>query len=749
MPRRAFAGLSVLLLIAACQTDQPTGPTSGPNLAISDGAHSAGNADFFFLPPFVLPTTSYANFTSGGANMMLLPTLEVCPLNASLPSQVNPGTACLTPAVPIVPVKKHIPTGPEPPSLPGVLDAISFYYTEYKLPNPCAPFYRFRVKVGSTELGFADLQCVPNLFALLKVDFKNFAGGIRGTKTLNPFRIERYALCAVPGVGPCSSTQADLNLTPVILALPPAPDDPPGSAPSVLNIPIQPPELPLPPTVITIQDCPDFNNRATDLPTFGRCMRITADPELPPAGLAAAATVAVCNLGSSLPSGMSHNQSHRITIHRLDAAGETQTLTALPHAPGCLQFTTDASSSLKGLVRELAHGRWKAAGRQLAGLFSPAPLYARRLDEGAGGFTSDFSDFQAVLPGKIGKVAATDNQIAEVGSTLPIDPQVLVTDLGNEAIMGARVRFAADVATCQGLAPGSGTPTDAFGHASAPWTISGTLGENSRVACGRGLAGDDNNGPRLGVDPFMPFPYTGPPIPEVGTPSGAVVVLTGSVTFHASGEIGFESGIPAAWTSFGTTGASLAVPNLSPTQGTKFAFMQTPGTTTTSFGGTGGSTLQSDAFAASAGDILGLDFNFLTNDGTTGFRDFAYVQLLNSSNAVVATVANANTTGAVDQAVPAFGSSPPSPPDISSGVLLSPLTAIFDGVSTGPLGVVTYGPGKYPNAGGEKGGSTGFVHSTFTIPANDTYKLLFVVMDFGNRAFSSALVIDKISLQRP
>ena len=207
---------------------------------------------------------------------------------------------------------------------------------------------------------------------------------------------------------------------------------------------------------------------------------------------------------------------------------------------------------------------------------------------------------------------------------------------------------------------------------------------------------------------------------------------------------GFEGGIPAGWTTDGTSGTSTALTNLGPTEGNNFGFITTPGNVNTSLGGTGGTTLTSSTFSAVGGQQLSLDFNFLTTDGTTSFQDFMFIQLLDASNAVVATLANGNTTGATSQAVPALGGPAPG---ITAGVALSgTIPRFFDGIATGPLGGVTFGPSKF---GGGNGGSTGWITSTFTIPTTGTYKLLFVVMDFGNRNFPSALAIDNIAVTSP
>lgn len=250
---------------------------------------------------------------------------------------------------------------------------------------------------------------------------------------------------------------------------------------------------------------------------------------------------------------------------------------------------------------------------------------------------------------------------------------------------------------------------------------------------------------------------------RLGGLTGSFTDFGGALTFSES----FESGVPADWTYTGTVGTSGTTANLAATDASEFGTMVTPGVDYLGFGGTGGSTWESSSFEALDGDVLSLDFNFLTTDGN-GFNDFMFIQLINAStDAVVATIANGNTTGPVDQAVPALG----APAPLITGGTLSPTSAFFDGILTGPIGVCdpdevlsgctaggqTFGPDKYPAfplpeeppPPASLGGSTGWVTSTFLIPADGDYKLSFVVQDLLNRVFPSGLAIDDIRLERP
>jgi hypothetical protein len=228
----------------------------------------------------------------------------------------------------------------------------------------------------------------------------------------------------------------------------------------------------------------------------------------------------------------------------------------------------------------------------------------------------------------------------------------------------------------------------------------------------------------------------------------------------------FEAvGIPAGWTlsTGGIGGSSAAVTNVAPTEGSRFGFIDTRGTTDTTgltpgTGETVGTMLTSTGFAVLAGEVLRLDLNFLTNNGSVGFEDFALVRLLDSStSSVVATLYNAyNRTGnaaAGDPAVPCTfpGNVGCLAEGISAGVTLTPGTAFMSGLATGAIGGpatgttggatgVTYGP---TNLDGDPAGFTGWVTSSY-IPGAGTYKLFFAVTHVGDMTVDTALAIDNI-----
>ena len=510
--------LSCLALIAASGCESVVGAKpdllagGAPAFAISDGAHGSGNPDFFFLPPMVPNPKGSANWNEGAFNGSLKPTVTICSLTVTTEAAVA-GAPCAGGYLVTYNIAQP--------------DAGSEQYSQsWVVPVSSITFYRIKVSVGSKTLGSADIETGANSSQLKNVNTGQFVPLVDGRTLPIKFRIEQYALCSTPGVGPCTSAAVPLTTGGTVQTILPG-----TTVASGVTIPAQTPTTggPVAPT-ITVAACPDLNDRATDLPTFGSCVRVTSDPVLPPEGLTAAASVFICDVGPSVAGRVvSHNQEERITLHRLDINTDlSQRLAALPHAPGC-PVATASSGSLVGMLSALRHGEIRAAGREVAALLSPRPLYAaRRVDLGGGGFTLEFSDFQFALPARFEVDPSTDNQAGAPGSTLPIQPTVRVRDLGGELVSGARVRFA----TTDGSISPTPVVTGADGVARTTWTLRSTSGKNSLTVSGRGIAGSDVNGPREGIDPFQPIQthFDGY---NVGAP---VTVLTGSVFMSATGD---------------------------------------------------------------------------------------------------------------------------------------------------------------------------------------------------------------------
>lgn len=521
----------IFALIAAsgCEgisTTKPDALSAGaPGFLISDGAHSGGNPDFFFLPPMVPDPTGSPNWNAGTFNGALKPTIKICSLAVTTEAAVATAPCAGSYSVTY--------------NLPKASAGSEDYHQNWTVPVSSTTFYRISVLVGTKLLGSADIETGDNGGALKNVNTGQFVPLVDGRTLPIKFRIEQYALCSTPGVGPCGSGTVDLGTGGTVqIALPG------GSVPSGVTIPAQPSNTTSP--TITVQACPDLNDRATDLPTFGSCVRVTADPALPPEGLLNAASVFICDVGNSILGRVnSEAQEQRITLHRLDIDQNGQRVAALPHAPGCPLVVSSNTPSLRDLFATLRRGKVRDAAGQALAMLAPRPLYAatRRVDLGGGGFSLEFSDFQFALPAKFGVDASSDGQSAAPGSTLPIDPTVRVTDLGGEPVRGARVSFA----TTDGSVSSASVVTGNDGVAKTQWTIAPIGKLNTLRASGRGIGGSDNNGPRTGVDPFQPIQahFDGY---DAG---GAVSVLTGTVALSATG-----ANAPVQLLAFGSGGYS-------------------------------------------------------------------------------------------------------------------------------------------------------------------------------------------------
>jgi hypothetical protein len=233
----------------------------------------------------------------------------------------------------------------------------------------------------------------------------------------------------------------------------------------------------------------------------------------------------------------------------------------------------------------------------------------------------------------------------------------------------------------------------------------------------------------------------------VGTPAlGLICLLLIPVALSATSVTSFETGLPAGWNLTGAGGYSGPVTNLAPTDGSYFGWITTAGGTADpdlKHGDENGTILLSSLFEVSAPTPLSFDANFLSTDGG-GFDDYAVVRLLDgTSGHALATLYSARTRKETGHShehdiVPGYGFG------LSPGVELTPDEAQFEGVAV-LLGGIQYGPGRY---GGGPGGPTGWVHSSYLLDEG-SYRLEFVVANFGDCRRPSALAMDNISLGGP
>lgn len=165
-----------------------------------------------------------------------------------------------------------------------------------------------------------------------------------------------------------------------------------------------------------------------------------------------------------------------------------------------------------------------------------------------------------------------------------------------------------------------------------------------------------------------------------------------------------------------------------------------------SAGATNGALYTTSPFTANAGASLNYYFNYITSDGQTPqggtfvFQDYAWAQLRDLANNIIATLLTARTepTGSIIPGtdMPGIGAilNPTSVPIITvdptlqTGPTWSPL---------GPSSGTCYGPGC---------GYTGWVNSTYAIQNSGTYVLLFGVSNWADIAFDSGLAFSGLTV---
>ncbi|MGA2273062.1 MAG: NF038132 family protein [Bryobacteraceae bacterium] len=215
---------------------------------------------------------------------------------------------------------------------------------------------------------------------------------------------------------------------------------------------------------------------------------------------------------------------------------------------------------------------------------------------------------------------------------------------------------------------------------------------------------------------------------------------------HARAPIGGPtdpSSVPSGWTCVGNCGTDVADGSvtLSPTGNSSYEWVSTNGGTngvgalpTGALGSeTDGSTLATPVFTAAAGAPLTFYFNYVTSDGA-GFADYAWAELFNSANNPAALLFTARTA-ASGSIVP--GSGMPAP----LATLTPPSVPIIGGAPTwSPLGVYS---GQCWAAGC---GYTGWVKSSYTIPAAGNYYLKVGVVNWLDTEYDSGLAVDGVTV---
>jgi len=196
----------------------------------------------------------------------------------------------------------------------------------------------------------------------------------------------------------------------------------------------------------------------------------------------------------------------------------------------------------------------------------------------------------------------------------------------------------------------------------------------------------------------------------------------------------------------GTSGAD-GVVGLSPTGNAAYQWVSTTdglvGTGTIPVGAPAGneyngSTFATSMFTVNANSTLNFYFNYVTSDGT-GFADYAWAELFDSSNNPVALLftAQTETSGNI---VPAPGLQLPDP----SATLTPPATPIIPGMSTwSPLGSWSGTCFISPSSGC---GYTGWIQSNYVISGAGTYYLEVGVVNAFDNQYDSGLAFDGVAI---
>lgn len=211
-----------------------------------------------------------------------------------------------------------------------------------------------------------------------------------------------------------------------------------------------------------------------------------------------------------------------------------------------------------------------------------------------------------------------------------------------------------------------------------------------------------------------------------------LLLAAGLAALYGAAGTALAAPLPAGWTCTGNCGtlgpdgvvtAAAGYPDygwVSTSGGISGNHLDLPGNDTN------GSTARSPLFAASAGDELEFNFNFVTSDGA-GFADYGWARLLDSSSSVVALLFTARTTPG-GNSVPGFGM-----PTIDATITPATVTIVAGGPVWSPLGGSS---GSCYSAGC---GYTGWVNATYDILASGNYYLEFGAANWLDTSYQTGL----------
>lgn len=187
----------------------------------------------------------------------------------------------------------------------------------------------------------------------------------------------------------------------------------------------------------------------------------------------------------------------------------------------------------------------------------------------------------------------------------------------------------------------------------------------------------------------------------------------------------------------GGTISSNGVVTNSPLGNSTYGYVTTLGGVTgnvkSGLGGTNGSTLNTNAFYANAGDVLSFYFNYVTSDGA-GYADYGWADLLNTDSTIAATLFTARTTPGGDT-VPGFGM-----PTINA-TLTPTSTPIIGGAPT--WSALGQWSGKCWSTGC---GYTDWIHATYTVQNSGNYLLQMGVANWWDEIYDTGMAFDGITI---
>ena len=202
----------------------------------------------------------------------------------------------------------------------------------------------------------------------------------------------------------------------------------------------------------------------------------------------------------------------------------------------------------------------------------------------------------------------------------------------------------------------------------------------------------------------------------------------------------FDGGLPSDWTKvggYGTLGAD-GIVTASP-EGGSYGYVSTYGGQYGAGLGLGsettGSYVRSNVFSAAAGEALEFYFNYVTSDGS-GFADYAWARLLDSSLTPIAVLFTARTTPN-GNSVPGFGMAPIVAITTPSTVTITPGAPLWSALGANGNGTSCYANGC---------GYTDWVKSEYQIASAGDYILEFGVVNWSDSNYQSGMAFDGITI---